>query len=264
MKISVKRQEKWTQTDALWSALSLDEMMQDNRKKPVTLSFVGGGGKTSYIRRLAWEGRERGYRMLVMTTTHMAAPEHFGVLEPDLEKVRAMLEENFIAVAGRPAKDGKIAFWDKDFYKKASTLADVVLIEADGSKRLPVKVPGPNEPVIPEDTDMILCIYGLRALGKQAEVCCFRLSQAEQLLDLKEEEKTGSWIMTAEKMARLMAGGYVAPLRKAFPGCQVLVALNQADTEEMEEKGKNILQIIKEEQGILTGKLYEESSFSLF
>ena len=264
MKISVKMQEKWTQTDALWSALSLNEMMQDKGKKPVTLSFVGGGGKTSYIRRLAWEGRERGYRVLVMTTTHMAAPEQFGVLEPDLETVRTMLEENFIAVAGCPVKDGKIAFWDEDFYKKASALADVVLVEADGSKRLPVKVPGPNEPVIPEDTDMILCIYGLSALGKLAEACCFRLSQAEQLLNLKEEKKNGSWIMTEEKMARLMAGGYVAPLGNAFPDCQVLVALNQADTEEMEENGKHILQIIKEEQGILTGKLYEESSFSLF
>lgn len=51
------------------------------------LSFVGGGGKTSYIRRLAWEGREKGCRVLVMTTTHMAVPEYFGVLEPDLGQV---------------------------------------------------------------------------------------------------------------------------------------------------------------------------------
>lgn len=57
------------------------------------LSFVGGGGKTSYIRRLAWEGREKGYRVLVMTTTHMAVPEYFGVLEPDLGQVEKMLEK---------------------------------------------------------------------------------------------------------------------------------------------------------------------------
>ena len=56
--------------------------------------------------------------------------------------VRSMLEKESIAVAGRPVKDGKIAFWDKDFYKQAAALADIVLIEADGSKRLPVKVPG--------------------------------------------------------------------------------------------------------------------------
>ena len=77
-----------------------------------------------------------------MTTTHMAEPEHFAVFKRDLEMVRSMLEKESIAVAGRPVKDGKIAFWDKDFYKQAAALADIVLIEADGSKRLPVKVQG--------------------------------------------------------------------------------------------------------------------------
>lgn len=79
------------------------------------LSFVGGGGKTSYIRRLAWEGREKGCRVLVMTTTHMAVPEYFGVLEPDLGQVEKMLEKEGIAVAGCPAKEGKIAFRDWEF-----------------------------------------------------------------------------------------------------------------------------------------------------
>lgn len=234
------------------------------KKQPSILSFVGGGGKTSYVRRLAWEGRERGLKVLVMTTTHMAQPKHFAVLEPDLEMVKDMLDKESIAVAGRPVKDGKIAFWDEDFYKKASALADIVLIEADGSKRLPVKVPGPNEPVIPEDSNAIICIYGLGAIGKQADACCFRLSQTEALLNLKEEEKNGSWIMTEEKMAYLMKEGYLKPLRKAFPDCPVIMALNQADTKEAEETGKNIIKIAGEKQGILTGKLYEAPSFELF
>lgn len=90
LKISVKTQGKWTQTDTLWSALFIDDRLKKDPGQadhsPV-LSFVGGGGKTSYIRRLAWEGREKGYRVLVMTTTHMAVPEYFGVLEPDLGQV---------------------------------------------------------------------------------------------------------------------------------------------------------------------------------
>lgn len=84
LKISVKTQGKWTQTDTLWSALFIDDRLKKDPGQadhsPV-LSFVGGGGKTSYIRRLAWEGREKGCRVLVMTTTHMAVPEYFGVLE---------------------------------------------------------------------------------------------------------------------------------------------------------------------------------------
>ena len=85
------------------------------------------------------------------------------------------------------------------FYEKAGKLADVILVEADGSKRLPVKVPGPKEPVIPENSDQILCIYGLGALGKQAADCCFRMQPSEQLLKIPEDQKDGKWIMTEEK-----------------------------------------------------------------
>lgn len=44
---------------------------------PFVISFTGGGGKTSLIRRMAWEGRELGLKVLVIPTTHMALPEHF-------------------------------------------------------------------------------------------------------------------------------------------------------------------------------------------
>lgn len=264
MRISVKNGGSWTQTDALWMALSIDRHLRTQKDHPLILSFAGGGGKTSYIRRLAWEGRERGLKVLVMTTTHMAEPEHFAVFKRDLEMVRSMLEKESIAVAGRPVKDGKIAFWDKDFYKQAAALADIVLIEADGSKRLPVKVPGENEPVIPENSSVIICIYGLGAIGKQSDSCCFRLNQSEALLKLKDEEKNGHWIMTEEKMAYLMREGYLKPLRKVFSDSLVIMALNQADTKEAEEQGKYILKSVGEDQGILTGKMYEESSFDLF
>lgn len=267
LKISVKTQENWTQTDTLWSALFIGGQLKTDTVQadhtPV-LSFTGGGGKTSYIRRLAWEGREKGYHVLVMTTTHMAAPKHFGVLEPDREKIKKMLEKEGIAVAGRPAKEGKIAFWDWDFYEKAVKLADVVLVEADGSKRLPVKVPGPGEPVIPGNSDLILCIYGLGALGKQADGCCFRMQPSEQLLKIPEDQKDGNWIMTEEKMALLMKKGYLEPLRRQFPDSRVLPAFNQADTVKLKKNGKNILEKMQEEQGILTGELWKETSFNLF
>ena len=55
----------WSQTDALWMALSIDRHLRTQKDHPVILQFAGGGGKTSYIRRLAWEGRERGLKVLV-------------------------------------------------------------------------------------------------------------------------------------------------------------------------------------------------------
>ena len=62
----------------------------------------------------------------------------------------------------------------------------------------------------------------------------------------------------------LYTSGYLKPLRKVFSDSLVIMALNQADTKEAEEQGKYILKSAGEEQGILTGKMYEESSFDLF
>ena len=69
---------------------------------PFVISFTGGGGKTSLIRRLAWEGRELGLKVLVIPTTHMALPEHFFVPEPSVGALEQTLKDSGIAVAGNP------------------------------------------------------------------------------------------------------------------------------------------------------------------
>ncbi len=48
-------------------------------------------------------------------------------------------------------------------------MADLVLVEADGSRRLPVKVPGPNEPVVPKNSDMVLCVLGLSSWAARGQ-----------------------------------------------------------------------------------------------
>ena len=41
----------------------------------------------------------------------------------------------------------------------------LILVEADGSKRLPVKAPAAYEPVVPGRTDLVVGVVGLDALG---------------------------------------------------------------------------------------------------
>ena len=43
---------------------------------------------------------------------------------------------------------------------------DFILVEADGSKRLPVKAPESYEPVIPPGTDLVVGVVGLDCLGQ--------------------------------------------------------------------------------------------------
>ena len=40
------------------------------------------------------------------------------------------------------------------------------MIEADGAKRLPLKVPGEWEPVIPDFTDLVVGVIGMDAVGR--------------------------------------------------------------------------------------------------
>ncbi len=43
---------------------------------------------------------------------------------------------------------------------------DFVLVEADGSRRLPLKAPGDHEPVLPPGTDLVVGVVGLDGLGR--------------------------------------------------------------------------------------------------
>ena len=45
-------------------------------------------------------------------------------------------------------------------------LADYVLVEADGSRRLPLKAHAPHEPVIPPEAKRVLCVVGARGFGR--------------------------------------------------------------------------------------------------
>jgi probable selenium-dependent hydroxylase accessory protein YqeC len=45
-------------------------------------------------------------------------------------------------------------------------LFDIVLVEADGSKGLPVKAPASHEPVVPASSSIVIGVVGLDALGR--------------------------------------------------------------------------------------------------
>ena len=129
-----------------------------------------------------------------------------------------------------------------------------------------MKVPGPAEPVIPGDTDLILCVYGLKALGQKGEKCCFRMEQAKTLLgesfSLDKEDR--EWAMEEKYMAYLMKQGYLSPLKQSFPQARILPVFNQADTGELVLAGKRILEQIGHTEGLITGNLWKEPSFELF
>ena len=112
----------WTGTDSLWHGLGLNGRIKQARSGkgpgPFVVSLAGAGGKTSTIRRLAWEAVGRGLKVLVVTTTHMARPGAFGVFDGNAEEIRTVLERRGLAVAGRPAEKEKLHLQAGNYIKK--------------------------------------------------------------------------------------------------------------------------------------------------
>lgn len=145
------------------------------------MSFVGAGGKTSLLLHFARELEAGGRPVLVTTTTHLADPtEDAGVpfartlLRPDLEQPVTgdsaagpeTLPGVTLLVARAADEPGKLKGIHPSRVAGLRERWDLVLVEADGSKRRPIKAPADHEPVVPEGTDLVVGVVGLDALGE--------------------------------------------------------------------------------------------------
>lgn len=71
--------------------------------------------------------------------------------------------QNPILCLGTLGKNGKLSPFPLPF-SILEKMADYVLVEADGSKRLPGKAHGQNEPQIPRESQRIILVFGASAL----------------------------------------------------------------------------------------------------
>lgn len=159
------------------------------------ISAVGAGGKTTLLYALAEAFFDLGKRVIVTTTTHMAIPNRYAVLTED-----AALREMFIKSAVREqvvtvgipdeTEDGahKMHGLPKEELEALRKYCDVLLVEADGSRRLPVKAPEHFEPVIPDMTQLVLGVQGAAAVDRRiADVSC-RTDKVCEILAKKPED----------------------------------------------------------------------------
>ena len=178
------------------------------------ISIVGSGGKTTLLKKLAAQYRAEGKRVFATTTTHMFLEENMLITDDADTIIRALQEDGF-AVAG--LSDGKkLCALSKETYEAACIHADVVLVEADGSRMHPLKYPRETEPVIPENTDRIIVVCGLNAMGQKANDVCHRLELVKDCLDIQNDT-----VITASHIQKLVTEGYLIPLRKAYPNMNI-------------------------------------------
>ena len=172
-------------TDSILKALDID-----TDRYPV-LSVVGGGGKTSLIFRMMEELTAAGKKVLITTTTHMAyEPDRPFAEDGDMISIKQNLEEyGYTIAASLDREKHKIGALSEEKLKEIKVLADVILIEADGAKRYPLKVPASWEPVIWEQTDLVIAVAGMDAVGRPIREVCHRPECVADFLGKETEEK---------------------------------------------------------------------------
>ena len=141
--------------------------------EPGITAIIGSGGKTTLMMTLAQELSRRG-TVIITTSTKIYPPEGIPVLPGDDEIAlqRSLRAAPLLCVASRHPT-GKLAAPDISF-SRLSELASYVLVEADGSKGLPLKAQAPHEPVIPEESNQVICVVGADGFYKPVREVCHR------------------------------------------------------------------------------------------
>lgn len=200
-------------------------------------AFVGAGGKTTLIHQQAAQYRAEGKTVLVTTSTHMYI-EPDTLLTDDPEEIIDQLHRTGYAMAGIPEGE-KIRSLSPETYDRVCEFADVVLIEADGSNRKPIKFPKDSEPVIYDNVKEIVVVCGLHGIGKPLKEAAHRLQLVMACLDASENT-----ILTLEHVAKLVLQGYLRPLQEKFPEIIPSVYPAGGSNEEM----CRLLSLLKEER----------------
>ncbi|MCQ2539288.1 MAG: putative selenium-dependent hydroxylase accessory protein YqeC [Acetatifactor sp.] len=186
------------------------------------IAVVGAGGKTTLIHQKTKEYVEEGKTVLVLTTTHMFKEP--GMIfwraeeeETFFSEVRSVLAEKGSCVAGKNDTDvRKFTALPQEIFGRLISMADVILVEADGSRQLPLKYPGEKEPAIPEPVDEVWVLQGEKGIGGKAGEVLHRQNLAEEVLRIKAEDT-----MTAEHMEQLFAI-YREKIRKNHPEAKIV------------------------------------------
>jgi len=209
------------------------------------VAAVGGGGKTSLLEALARECRAAGWApVLLTTTTKIFAPEPQEEATLLLGEAQALRQALAARSGGWPgavilarsrageapvpgggdARRMKLEGFGPAEAEGFRAAGGVLLIEADGARGLPIKAPGPGEPVVPPRADIVLGVVGLDALGAPLdEAHAFRADLLARLMNLP----LGARIDPAA-VGRLAA--HPEGLFRGAPrGARKLLVLNKAD-----------------------------------
>lgn len=159
------------------------------------VALVGAGGKTTAMFRCARELRRLGRTAVVTTTTRIFVPDASSdlalVVERDRDRAMTRTREEIatdrIPVVGTATtEDAKLVGVPPSWVADLAALPAVhcVLVEADGSARLPITAPREDEPVIPPCATLVVAVVGVDAVGRPIDDVAHRPELVSELTGL--------------------------------------------------------------------------------
>ena len=192
------------------------------RIQPGVTAIIGGGGKTTLMECLAAELSAQA-RVIVCTTTHIYPEQNMPCLiSPTESEVAAALARTRCVCVGSVSESGKLSAPELPF-RTLCAMADYVIVEADGAKRLPLKAHASHEPVIPPEANQTILVVGASGFGKPMRESVHRAPIAAQALGVDEDTA-----VTPELWAEFLK----------LEALHTRVLVNQAETEQEQKAAK--------------------------
>jgi probable selenium-dependent hydroxylase accessory protein YqeC len=210
------------------------------------ISLVGGGGKTTLMFALARELTSDNSCVLTTTTTKIFKPlpsqTPFLLLEADEEKMVKTLVQNIdryrhITLARERLPSGKLEGISPDLVVRLASLERVsyIIVEADGANRRSLKAPNPTEPVIPDNTSLLIPVVGVDAVGcLLTEENVFRSEIVSELIGLPPGE-----VISAESIAFLITH-HQGIIKGSPDGARIIPFINKVDLDKGLSRGRDL------------------------
>lgn len=218
-------------------------------KKGIT-SVVGGGGKTTLLHFLADELLERG-TVIITTTTHIMKSDvfHNFVTKEGVDNLSLIGEQISLhrCLCIGSALDGDKLSAPLIDFADLLKICDYILVEADGSKHLPLKAHDICEPVIPDDSNSTLLVVGVDAVGEKLSSVIHRPHIASKILGCDD-----SAVVTADMVAQLIN----------YENLHDVVVINKCDTIEQTSTANSIADKLNTKcvvTSLLKGEMYVSS-----
>ena len=218
-------------------------------EKGHVISIVGGGGKSSLQGYLACCYARRELKTAAATTTKIRRPSRFC---RSMEECSACWAEGEYAVCGEPYGENKLSAPDDALLSWLLDEADALVVEADGAHGLPCKAPAAHEPVILPQSDTVIAVLGLDAIGEPVETVCHRPQQVCALLSCDMHHR-----LTCGDAAALLLSQQGA--RRDVGSRAFYIVLNKCDDAQRLAQGTEILRILRahgHDRAVLTAGMH--------